>query len=1118
MKKVLSNFTKFGAWLVQKLKIHYPLLIVVSISLIIAGRNIGFNQWYSGWDNLHGEFDLSRYTNQVLGGAWLEHQGLGAPMNLAHLAEVSRLPILWLLSYLLPDHLIRISFIFLMYTMGGVSMYFFLSKVWVDHRLGGVKNWVAALGGALYLLHTLTLQQFYIAFEMFTVQFAFLPLLFLIIHRFRKKIVAPTLVLFAGLQLLLAPSGHTPTNFYLAVLSSQVYGFFLVLPKGFAKALKTAFVIGLLTFVINSYWIVPNLYYTFHNAHYVQESHDNQLFAPESVSSIREAGTWENFLKSTQYLLEWKDYNFETKQLELIFNDWQDHLSQPYVSALLIGIGLLTIFGLIVTIFSRRKGTKRWAIIFIYLGCASFIWMGLFPSGWLFEKLYQLGSFTEAFRNPFTKLSIIYSVVSVILFVSFWEVVLLKLKKVFRLPIVVAVMVAIVCTAWPSFMGHLISEKLKVQYPSQYFELFAFLRKKDPQLRILPLPQLNHAGWEYFDWQFISKGNGYQGMGFYFFGVPQPVLHRDSDRWVETSDFFFHELKYALDSQDLNLFNQVVEKYKIDLILIDETRVDPSRVVDFSTQHQLAQLAGFSRIWHQDFLSVYQRSTPNAESKLLVPQTISKIDTNANRVIFDAAFNDQKDYLLDKKDAEISYPFADLLTKKVEQITYDDNKVSFTRYLPSNFDGEVIIDVPAVKSDVTPVAVSYNGGELAVTFPKTELRLADQIIELPHLESQKFTIVDAPASLLVLFNNQVVTVSEGQTSYQVLNLSESQALKLSFAVQPAILPKTQDGFIDGTRLEINNLADLAVSHKLWDEEIKKVGVNGSLTVTTYFPFKMLNITENQSQNCSKPERGSILTRQSLTDQSVLYSADEYGVNCNGLSLIDTSSWQDYLLRVSGENHEGRGLKFFINRSKTTLPDDYIFSTKNYDTAITLHGLYALPESALSMNWEARSLGMKTVSSLNQMSLLPVPLQQLAGINFKLNDSKPVNNDVKVISYLFGSDTFHYLEYECLLESCVIGLDQSYDSAWVGFIVPKVWWHFWTYRTLPHWHLNSWANAWQVGVGKQHMIIFYLPQILTGIQLVGLGMVAGLALRWAIRFYKTKFYAMNKRLRRKLLGF
>jgi hypothetical protein len=744
--------------------------------------------------------------------------------------------------------------------------------------------------------------------------------------------------------------------------------------------------------------------------------------------------------------------------------------------------------------------------------------MGLFPSGWLFEKLYRLGSFTEAFRNPFTKLSIIYSVVSVILFVSFWEAILLKFKKALRPTVVAIVMLAIVYTAWPSFMGHLISEKLKVQYPPQYFELFAFLRKKDPQLRILPLPQLNHAGWEYFDWQFLGSGNGYQGMGFYFFGVPQPVLHRDSDRWVETSDFFFHELKYALDSQNLSLFNQVVEKYKIDLILIDETRVDPSRVVDFSTQHQLAQLAGFSRIWHQDFLSVYQRSTPNAESKLLIPPTIAKIDTDANRVVFDVAYQDQKDYLLDKKDATISYPFSDLLTKRVDKIDFADNSVSMTRYLPANFKGEVNINIPSLMSDVVPVAVTYQKGELDVAFPRTELRLTDQIVELPHLESQKFTINDAPASLLVLFNNQVITVSENQTSYQVLNLSDGQSLKLSFAVQPAILPKTDDGFIDGTRLEISDLAELGVSHKLWDKEIKKVKLDGSLTAITYFPFKKLNVTENQSQNCSNPERGTISTRQSLTDQSVLYTADQYGVNCNGLSLIDTSSWQDYLLRVVGENFEGRGLKFFINRNKTTLPDDYIFSTATYDSAITLHGLFALPESALSMNWEARSLGMKTVSSINQMSLLPLPLQQLAGINISTDETPALNNSVKVISYLFGLDTFHLLEFECEKEPCVIGLDQSYDSAWLGFTVPEKWWELGSYRILSHWHLNSWANAWQVPVGKHQMVIFDCPQILTGIQLIGLGMVVGLALRWAIKFYQTKFYTMNKRLRRRLLGF
>lgn len=1123
IKKALSAF-----------KLHWPLVLVILVAAIIARQNINPNAWYSGWDNLHGEFDLQRYTNQVLGGAWLEHQGLGAPMNLAHLAEVSRLPILWLLSLVVPDHLIRITFIFLMYALGGVTMYFYLAKTWLDHRQTKLKNSLAALGGIVYLLHILTLQQFYIAFEMFTVQFAFLPLLFLIIHRFKRPLTAPTVLLFVGLQLLLAPSGHTPTNFYLAVLASQLYGFFLVLPKGWLKALKTAVVIGLLTFIINSYWIIPNLYYTIHNSHYVQESHDNQLFAPESVSSIREAGTWQNFLKGTQYLFEWKDYNFASGQLELIFNDWQTHLEKPLVSGLLMLIGVATVSGVIIVGFDRRKGSGRWAIILTYLTCVSFIWMGLFPTGVLFEKLYQSGAFTEAFRNPFTKLSIIYSVASVILFISTVEALANwlaknKLRSVRPLGqwLLLGVLGGVIYAAWPSFQGHLISEKLKVQYPEQYQQLFAYLKTRDPQLRILPLPQLNHAGWEYYDWQFLGEGNGYQGMGFYFFGVPQPVLHRDSDRWVETSDFFFYELKYALDSQDLSLFEQVVAKYQVDLILIDETRADPSRLVDFPSQHQLARLAGFDKIWEQDFLSIYEKSDPGSGNKLLVPAQISFLETKANRVIYDAAYSKYGDYVLTTDNrSSVNFPLADLLGEELE-VTYSAGKVTLTRTLPLSEGEYKELRIPGLVSDTTPVAITYQDEKLAIAFPKTELSIGSQTITLPHLPSQEFRLAGAPDSVLVLFDNQAVSVTRGQASQQVIKISRRQPLRIDFAPQPAVLPKTPEGEIDGSRLQIVELGWLEVEPSLWQEQTRVVEPTEHLQVTTYFPALALDLMANASQNCAQPLRGSITTHQSLADQSVVYTADKHGVNCNGLGLIQTSSWQDYLLRVVGNNQVGRGLKFFVSRNQGALPDDYMFATESFDSSVALHGLPEVDESALTLNWEARSFGQKAIAGLSQLSLVPMPLRQLAGAELKSVEAETVevvtDNNLEVETYHLGTDTFHSLRVRCWSQPCVIGLDQSFDSGWLAFQVPgsagaEGWWSLTRYQLLPHSYLNSWANAWQLPVGEYSIIIFYWPQALSGIQLLGLGMAVGVVLRWAIKFYRTKFRTLNKSLRRRLLGF
>lgn len=1114
MKTILSKLTSFGLRLSRGLKTHFPLLAVVAVALLVVATNLQLNSWYSGWDNLHGEFDLWRYTYQVLGGAWLEHQGLGAPMNLAHLAEISRLPFLWLLSVLVPQNLIRISFIFFMYVLGGINMYLYLSQAWLSKNAGQFKFWLAALGGILYLLHLLTLQQFYIAFEMFTIQFAFLPLLLLVIHRFTKTLTAKTILFFAGLQLLLAPSGHTPTNFYLAVLASQLYGFCLVLPQGWFKALKTAVLIGILTLAMNSYWIVPNLYYTLHDARYVQESHDNRLFAPESVSSIREAGTWANFLQSRHYLFEWRDYNFATQQLEFIFNDWQAHLHQPLIVFLLSAIGVLTVGGLILLVVDKKRGPKRWAIILIYLGCAGFIWMGLFPTGFIFEQLYKSGAFTEAFRNPFTKLSIIYAVVSVVLFVTSVESLLgwvsrrqlaSQVTNLLGSSLIAVVVGGIILTAWPAFQGHFISEKLQVVYPNQYQQMFNYLKTRDQQLRILPLPQLNHAGWEYYDWQFLGKGNGYQGMGFYFFGVPQPVLHRDSDRWVEASDFFYHELKFALDSQDVPAFERVVAKYQVDLILIDETRVEPGRVIDFTAQHALAKEAGFSVAWQTDFLSIYEKIAPSAGSKLFIPATISQVKTNAQRVIVDQAYQDVGPYLsVSDTQAQVIYPFADLLTKELSGVSFSAEAVSLTRTLEVAKEAKFVLSLPEQEIGATPVALSYEAGELRLIFPQTQLEIGDQVLTLVAWNNRTFNLANRAPKILVVLNQQVISLEDGQRKYQTLRFQAHQPLRIRVAAHPAQLPVLASGEIDGQQLQLVELGSLEVNQGIWQGQTVDISGPTQLKVTTQFPVQELKIDQNPAQNCAQPERGVIQTEAS--NGEVLFGADDFGVNCNGLELANTSSWSDYLLLMSGENKSGRGLKFFLNRSAQILTDDYIFSHSNFETALTLHSLATPTELIPTLNWEVRSFGQPALSSLKRLAVTAFPLQSVAGMQLQRVaqfTAEPLTapqqaNLLEYRAYRFGTDSLHLLELSCQSTPCVLGLDQSYDSAWLAAIVPATWWSIFDYQFLPHFHLNTWANGWQLPTGEIQVVIFYWPEVVSWVGMLGLVAGWGVLMVWLVK--------------------
>ena len=128
-----------------------PLFVVIVLALVVVYKNVDVNRYYAGWDNILAEFDLGRYARQVLGGAWVEHQGLGAPAAQAQLADAVRLPVLWFLKIMLPENLVRQVFIFSMYVVGGVGSYLYLERVWIGRRISWLRPWLAGLGAIFYL-------------------------------------------------------------------------------------------------------------------------------------------------------------------------------------------------------------------------------------------------------------------------------------------------------------------------------------------------------------------------------------------------------------------------------------------------------------------------------------------------------------------------------------------------------------------------------------------------------------------------------------------------------------------------------------------------------------------------------------------------------------------------------------------------------------------------------------------------------------------------------------------------------------------------------------------------------------------------------------------------------
>jgi hypothetical protein len=131
----------------------------------------------------------------------------------------------------------------------------------------------------------------------------------------------------------------------------------------------------------------------------------------------------------------------------------------------------------------------------------------------------------------------------------------LKLEAIFALIIVGAIFFY----SLPSFASNFINADMRVQIPQQYFQLFDYLNTQPEDLRVANLPINSPYGWVYYNW-------GYQGAGFLYFGIKQPLLDRDFDRWSPYNESYYREMSYAIYKNDQNLLKNVINKYQIGFI------------------------------------------------------------------------------------------------------------------------------------------------------------------------------------------------------------------------------------------------------------------------------------------------------------------------------------------------------------------------------------------------------------------------------------------------------------------------------------------------------------------------------------------------------------------------
>ncbi len=747
-------------------RIFNPVLILFLVLVFLAISNIRPNTYLLGWDNQQVEFDPILNLTRNFSSVWEEYQGLGLVAGHGHSTEVVRI-ILFSPLLLLPQWLYRYVFQFILLAIGVYSTYF-LSKlaIFEKYKHSSLVSFIVAL---FYMLNLGTVQNFYSPLEAFSAFYAFLPLSILIFYLYVYKGFGFKNGLMLTALLAITTAFFIPTLFFVFCL------LFLPLNLGiFIKSLitknfiliKRQVVFWMVFFFINLYWLAPFGYYLFSGG--VDSRFDsiiNRISSENAYQYNNRYGNISDVSKLRGFWFSYIDYYPNNEgQFEYMLQPWIGWISYNFIAFIGYFLFLIIIIGVIFATFSHRR-------LFI-LGLLCMFFLSLFfligtawPTGFLYSFIVdKFPVFGEVFRFAFTKwivpASLTYSI-----FLGFGFVFFAKTFEKFKnnsYVLAAIIISAILLQSYPIFRGNFIYENLKIELPNEYKQLFAYFKSQDISKRIVNLPQHTFWGWRFHNW-------GYRGSGFMWYGIEQAITDRAFDGWNYKNEQFYNELQYAIYSQNIDLFDSVLNKYQIDYLLIDESVITPDakRALFYEATKEL--LSRSNRISLDtkfgDFIFIYKVDhkepsisyvyTPKESSNILTRYNFSNLDP-----IYLSGFSNYilVDSINDKK--PLHFPFSD-----------DRVLASLEDYLidyPS-FASNDIYSVVAPGFDFNsplPALVSFNSDNIEVSY------LRPKIVDSKNndiYENQFNEVIDVilDPSKKILFNNKPVKLTETGSSFLI---------------------------------------------------------------------------------------------------------------------------------------------------------------------------------------------------------------------------------------------------------------------------------------------------------------------------------------------------------------
>lgn len=548
-----------------------PFLTILAMVLLLGFTNYTPGTFLTGWDNLHPEFNFGLNIKRSIFSVWQQYQGLGLLGGMAHASDLVHQVELFALSFVVKPDMLRYFYHFTMLFLGMFGTYL-ITRKFLSGLNEKTQTLSALVAGIFYGLNLGTIQYFYVPFEPYSTFFGFFPILLYSLFAYLEKPNRKTLAILAVINLLATPLAYVQTVFlvffFCAALMVAIFVFFA---NGQSKRLRIthAFIALISILIINSFWLLPNLYFTATNVSITQNAVQNKMATEKFFQMNKNRGTIADLALLKEFYYDFTDLNDKTGTFDYLLKPWRSFTSKP----LYIILGLLffatAVFGLI-----TKNSYKKFLIALAALCAIIFLSDTIIFSqiGSLFRATPLLN---QVFRNPFTKFIVpLVFIYAVGLGLGIAQISLLLSKYSNKVVLPLVFIFLIIINAAPAFTGQFISPQMRQVIPKEYFDVFSYFKKQNPNAKIINLPQNNYWGWEYYSWPASpavssSQGGGYHGSGFLWYGIEQPIMDRTFDVWSTPLENYYWQLSYALKRRDIVLFNQIINKYNVGFILFD---------------------------------------------------------------------------------------------------------------------------------------------------------------------------------------------------------------------------------------------------------------------------------------------------------------------------------------------------------------------------------------------------------------------------------------------------------------------------------------------------------------------------------------------------------------------